>query len=162
MGEETRRNFVLAGSVQALFAFQSNVAFGGQTVQTPSDLDQPQKEVLDRIIDRMQFRRTVDFYEVFLRLLDTKLDLTLAIIADDAKTILLDLAKKAQDTLQKEFGTDGPIPRENLRTVLASTIFIQNIVFAVSTNEKSGIVRITSEKIQNFMQYYCLLYPYCK
>ena len=75
----------------------------------------------------MQFRRTVDFYEVFRRLLDTRLDLSLATIADDARTQLLDLAKKAQDTLQKEFGTDGPIPRENLRTVLAGTIFLQNI-----------------------------------
>ena len=123
MGEETRRNFILAGSAQALFAFQSNVAFGGQTVQPPPDLDQSQKEVLDRIIDRMQFRRAVDFYEVFLRLLDTKLDLSLAIIADDAKTILLDLATKAQNTLQQEFGTDGPLPRENLQIVLAGTIF---------------------------------------
>jgi hypothetical protein len=157
MGEETRRNFILAGSAQALFALQADMAFG-QAVQTPP----PQKEVLDRIIDRMQFRRTVDFYEVFRRLLDTRLDLSLATIAEDARTQLLDLAKKAQDTLQKEFGTDGPIPRENLRTVLAGTIFLQNIVFGVSTDAKSGVVRITSEKIQNFTQYYCSFYPYCK
>jgi hypothetical protein len=161
MGEETRRNFILAGSAQALLAFHSNVAFG-QAVQPPLDLDQSQKEVLDGIIDRMQFRRAVDFYQMFLRLLSTKLDVSLAIMADDAKTILLDLAMKAQNTLQQEFGTDGPIPRENLQIVLAGTIFLQNIVFSVSTNDKSGIVYITSEKVQSFMGYYCLLYPYCK
>ena len=110
----------------------------------------------------MPFRRTNELSGVFIRLLDTKLDLTIGTIADDARTILLDLAMRAQNTLQKEFGTDGPIPRENLRTVLAGTILFQNIVFGVSTDLKSGFVHITSEKIKSMTQCYCSFYPYCK
>jgi hypothetical protein len=159
MGEETRRNFILAGS--ALFALPTDLAFG-QAVQTPHDLTKMQIETLDRIIDGIQFRRTGDLVRVFTRLLETKLDVTIATIADDAKTILLDLAMKAQNTLQKDFGTDGPIPRENLHTVLAGTILFQNIVFGVSTDLKSGFVNITSEKIKSMTQYYCSFYPYCK
>ena len=76
--------------------------------------------------------------------------------------MLLDLAMKAQNTLQEEFGTDNPLPRERLRIVLAGTIFVQNIVFGVSTDVKSGIVRITREKVQNMRDYYCSHYPYCR
>jgi hypothetical protein len=160
MGEETRRNFMPAGSAQALFALQATRAFG-QAVQTPPDLDQQQTEALDGIIDWMQFRSTGDLARVFTRLLDTKLELTIGTIAEDSRTILLDLVMRAQNTLQKDFGT-GPIPSENLHTVLAGTILFQNIVFGVSTDLKSEFVHITSEKIKGMTQYYCSFYPYCK
>jgi hypothetical protein len=128
MGEETRRNFILAGSAQALFALQTDLAFG-QAVQTPPDLTKLQIEALDRVIDGIQFRRADDLSGVFRRLLETKLDVTIATIADDAKTILLDLAMKAQNTLQKDFGTNGPIPRENLRGRVGGYHFVPEHCF---------------------------------
>jgi hypothetical protein len=117
---------------------------------------------LNRLLDRLEFIRANQLSAVFERLFETKLDTTLATIAEDARNILIDLVNRAQKTLEKDFSPDGPIPRQNLRTVLAGTIFLQNIVFGVSTDLKSGIINITSEKIRNMTQYYCSFYPYCK
>jgi hypothetical protein len=160
MGEETRRNFILAGSAQAVLALQSSVAFGQDKNRT--DLSLPPTEALDRLLDRLEFIRANQLSAVFQRLFETKLEITLATIAEDARNILLELASKAQEKLEKDFSPDGPIPRQNLHTVLAGTVFLQNIVFGVSTDLKSGIINITSEKIRNMTQYYCSFYPYCK
>jgi hypothetical protein len=161
MGQETRRSFILAGSAQALIGLQASGAFG-QTKQATPDLTPHQIETLDRIIEGFQFRRAVDLFTVFRRLLDTRIDVSLAIIEEEAKTVVLDLAMKAQNALQKDFGTDAPIPQALLRNLLADTILVQNIIFAASTDAKSGIVRITMEKLDSMRQYYCSFYPYCK
>jgi hypothetical protein len=159
MGGETRRNFILAGSAQAVLALQSSVAFGQD--KNSSDLSLPSTEALDRVIDRTEFSRANQLSAIFGRLFETKLDITLATTAEDARNTLFELARKAQETLEKDF-PDGPIPRENLRTVLAGTILVQNIVFGGSTDLKTGIVSITSQEIRNLTQYYCSFYPYCK
>jgi hypothetical protein len=154
----TRRNFMLASSAQILLALQSNVAFG----QSTTDLSQQEKEILDRLIDRFTFVRASNFTESFWKLWEVKVDLTLAIVKTDVREAFNEIIVKAQDVLLKDYGADNPIPRDSLHLVLAGTIFVQNIIFGVSTDFKSGIITITRDKVQRARDYYCSVYPYCR
>jgi hypothetical protein len=141
---ETRRNFILASSAQILLALKSDVAFGQSP---PLNLSQNEEESLDRLIDRFTFVRPSDFTKFFWQLWGTKLDVTLAVVKVDVNEALSEILAKAQNVLLREFGADNPIPRDSLHLVLAGTIYVQNIIFVVSTNTKTGIITITNEKI---------------
>jgi hypothetical protein len=91
-----------------------------------------------------------------------EVNLSLALIKDDIREAFNELLAKTQDMLLKEHGADNPIPRDELHLVLAGMIFVQNSVFSISTNIKTGIITITSEEIQRAKDFYCSIYPYCK
>jgi hypothetical protein len=155
----TRRNFILAGSAQILFALESDVAFGQSP---PVDLGPNERESLDRLIDRFTFLRPSDFTEIFWNLWGAKVDLTLTIVKTDVREVLNEFLLAVQNELLKEYGGDNPIPRDRLHLVLAGTIYVQNVIFAVSTNAESGIITITNDTVQRAKGYYCAFYPYCK
>jgi hypothetical protein len=155
----TRRNFILASSAQAVFAFDSNISFS----QTPAPvLSEAAKEVLDRLLSWTRFVHAGDLSEAFDRLWKEKVELTLAVVTSDAEQVISDLVTAAQNALIKEFGEDKPIPHEKLQMILAGTIYVQNIIFAKSTDVKAGIVDVTRDSIQSMKDYYCSFYPYCK
>jgi hypothetical protein len=160
IGEEsaTRRNFTLAGSAQALFAFKPSVALGQSPPAKPGEQTKDNHEALDRIIEQFTFTSAKDFTRVFQQLWSEKVMLTLAKVADAVEETLTEIVTKAQSVLIKDYGANE-IDRESLRPVIAGTIYVQNIVFAVSTNTKSGIVLITSD-INNMREYYCSRYRY--
>jgi hypothetical protein len=58
----TRRNFILANSAQIVFAINSDVAFGQSP---PPALSLPEKESMDRLIDRFAFVHASDFTHTF-------------------------------------------------------------------------------------------------
>jgi hypothetical protein len=161
MGYEsaTRRNFMLSSSAQILFALKSDVAFGQSP---PAILSQSEKESMDRLIDATTFLRASDFTQAFWKLWGLKVDLTLAIVEADVREAFNEILVKAQNELLKEYGADNPIPRDNLHLVLAGTIYVQNIIFSISTNVKSGLITITNDKMQRAKDYYCSIYPYCR
>jgi hypothetical protein len=140
----TRRNFMLASSAQILFVLKSDVASG----QSPPDLSQHEKESMDRLIERLTFVHASDFTEVFWELWGEKVDLTLAIVEVDVREALSELLVTVHDALSKEYGADNPIPRDSLHLVLAGTIYVQNVIFAISTEAKYGTITITHNTIQ--------------
>jgi hypothetical protein len=155
----TRRTFMLASSAQIVFAINSDLAFGQSP---PPALSLPEIESMDRLIDRLKFARASDFIRTFWDLWGVRVELNLAIIKDDIKENFNELLVKTQEMLLKQYGGDNPIPRDDLHLVLAGMIFVQNSVFSISTNVKTGIITITSEEIQRAKDFYCSIYPYCK
>jgi hypothetical protein len=153
----TRRNFILAGSAEAIFALNASVAFGQSSTASPEDTG-----ALDRLIERTNFLRAGELSRVFRDLWKEKIELALARVAEDVEAILSEIVNEKRDELVKEFGADDTIPRERLRVILAGTIYFQNIIVGVSTDAKSGIVSITAERIASMRAYYCSIYPYCR
>lgn len=100
----TRRNFILASSAQIVFAINSDVAFGQSP---PPALSLPEKESMDRLIDRFAFVHASDFTHTFWDLWEVRVNLSLAIIKDDIREAFNELLAKTQDMLLKEHGADN-------------------------------------------------------
>jgi hypothetical protein len=156
----TRRNVVMAGSVQALLAFRASAAFAQKPPAAPQQKDDTQ-EILNRIVARTNFVHAVDLSAVFQYLWGEKIELTLAKVAEGAEATLTEIVTKAQDALVKEYGPN-PIDSDRVHVILAGTIYVQNIIFARSSDMKTGVITITAEAIQSMKEYYCAHYPYCK
>ena len=162
MGEETRRNFILVGSAQALFALQSNVALGQSSPAPVNIVQRPKEEILNNLIARMEFKSALSFSAVFQRLLIERLEASLATLGLGAESAISEVITRTQDVLLKDFGANAAIPTENLRIILESTVLIQNILFAVATDIASGLVTITTDAVHATFEKYCSRYPYCK
>jgi hypothetical protein len=90
------------------------VAFGQSP---PPALSLPEKESMDRLIDRFAFVHASDFTHTFWDLWEVRVNLSLAIIKDDIREAFNELLAKTQDMLLKEHGADNPIPRDELHLV---------------------------------------------
>jgi hypothetical protein len=155
----TRRSVVLAASMQIISPLVASEAFA----QTTPDKSAADDVALKSLPPSLRFQTPEEFGRFFRSLWELKLATSLAQLEKNAETEIAQLLDRAQKTLQAEFGGgNGTIPAEIIQKISDGTVYAQNIILSVSTNAKSGIVRITAERIRAMRDYYCSFYPYCR
>jgi hypothetical protein len=172
MGEETRRNFILAGSAQALLALEARAAFAQEPAQAPPApapapaparpklVIRPKDQILMSLAGRLEFKLAANFTGAFQNLFIERVELSLATLAEGAESAMLDVIARTQAQLLKDFG-DVPIPQDDQLIIIENTVLVQNVLFATGTDIGSGLVTLTTDAIRRAFDKYCADYPYC-
>jgi hypothetical protein len=161
MGGETRRNFILAGSAQALFALEPNKAFAQSSPAPVHIVPRPRDEILNNLLVRSEFKSALNFPSTFQRMFVERLELSLGTLAAEANSAISEVITRTQAVLVKDFGENVPIPKDDLLIIIGNTVLVQNVLFALATDIASGLVTITTQAIQAAFDKYCSDYPYC-